>query len=78
MVSEFETREQAMKHLDIPEDEAENLPEFLNISWFTDSIKAKKPVDILNRHRIPSLGPVEEVHVHILYFVKKGITQIIS
>ncbi|CAC5395032.1 POLM [Mytilus coruscus] len=51
VVTEFETQEQAVRHIGTEENNEES-PEFLNISWFTESIKARKPVEILDRHRL--------------------------
>lgn len=72
VVTEFETREQAIRHLDIPDSIPEHLPEFLNTTWFSDSLRAKKLVDIQDSHRLSSFGSVEEV-IHVM-FVKNCVT----
>ena len=61
VVTEFDTYEQAMRHLNITSSHSEDLPNLLNISWFTESIKARKPVEILDRHRLPRDTHVNEV-----------------
>ena len=66
VVTEFDTYEQAMRHLNITSSHSEDLPDLLNISWFTESIKARKPVEILDRHRLPRDTHVNEVqHIKI-------------
>ncbi|XP_061194429.1 DNA-directed DNA/RNA polymerase mu-like isoform X2 [Saccostrea echinata] len=51
IVTEYETSDQAMKVLKLSE-----LPQnthLLKVNWFTDSIKARAPVQIQEQHRIP-------------------------
>ncbi|XP_071167975.1 DNA-directed DNA/RNA polymerase mu-like [Mytilus edulis] len=64
IVTEFETQEQAVRHIgfNTTEENNEESPEFLKISWFTQSIKARKPVEIQDHHRLLR-NTQEEVHV---------------
>ncbi|CAG2205672.1 POLM [Mytilus edulis] len=67
IVTEFETQEQAVRHigLNTTEENNEESPEFLKISWFTQSIKARKPVEIQDHHRLLR-NTQEETQLEIL------------
>ena len=66
-----------MRHigLNTTEENNEQSPEFLKISWFTESIKARKPVEIQDHHRLLR-NTQEEVCTFIMFGNDMNLIQV--
>ncbi|KAK3093392.1 hypothetical protein FSP39_014999 [Pinctada imbricata] len=59
IVTECETRDQALTMLKISPD-AELPAEIVNVKWFVESMKAKRPVPVTDDHRVKIVTTIEE------------------